>query len=86
MTMGRDELPPIAGGDAVEGADRAFFGRRKGKRLRAVQEQRLEELLPSLRVVLPAQGERLDPIGLFPVPVDEVWLEIGFGGGEHLAA
>nr|USU30332.1 tRNA (guanine(46)-N(7))-methyltransferase TrmB [Methylobacterium sp. OTU13CASTA1] len=86
MTMGRDELPPIAGGDVVEGADRAFFGRRKGKRLRAVQEQRLEELLPSLRVVLPAQGERLDPIGLFPVPVDEVWFEIGFGGGEHLAA
>jgi tRNA (guanine-N7-)-methyltransferase len=23
---------------------------------------------------------------LFPRPVDEVWLEIGFGGGEHLAA
>ncbi|WP_082476004.1 tRNA (guanosine(46)-N7)-methyltransferase TrmB [Methylobacterium sp. Leaf99] len=86
MTMGRDELPPLPGGDVAEGADRAFFGRRKGKRLRAVQEQRIAELLPSLRVALPPEGARLDPAGLFPVPVDEVWLEIGFGGGEHLAA
>jgi tRNA (guanine-N7-)-methyltransferase len=70
----------------TEGADRAFFGRRKGKRLRAVQEQRLADLLPALRVALPPEGERLDPPGLFPVPVDEIWLEIGFGGGEHLAA
>ncbi|MCJ2082731.1 tRNA (guanine(46)-N(7))-methyltransferase TrmB [Methylobacterium sp. J-090] len=84
--MGRDELPPLPGGDVVEGADRAFFGRRKGKRLRAVQEQRIAELLPSLRVALPPDAAPLDPVGLFPVPVDEVWLEIGFGGGEHLAA
>jgi tRNA (guanine-N7-)-methyltransferase len=84
MTMGRDELPPSPGGD--DAADRAFFGRRKGKRLRAAQEQRIAELLPSLRVALPPAGTPLDPPGLFPVPVDEVWLEIGFGGGEHLAA
>ncbi len=89
MTMGRDELPPIAGGDDAvgeEAADRAFFGRRKGKRLRAAQEQRIAEELPRLRVALPAAGTHLDPPDLFPVPVDEVWLEIGFGGGEHLAA
>lgn len=35
---------------------------------------------------MPPEGGRLDPQALFPVPVDEVWLEIGFGGGEHLAA
>jgi len=89
MTMGRDELPPSPGGDDVgggEAADRAFFGRRKGKRLRAAQEQRIAEALPRLRVALPQAGARLDPPGLFPMAVDEVWLEIGFGGGEHLAA
>lgn len=28
----------------------------------------------------------LDPAGLFAPPVGEVWLEIGFGAGEHLVA
>ena len=69
--------PPEAG---------AFFGRRKGKRLREGQERRLSELLPELRIALPPPGDRLDPASLFPSPVSELWLEIGFGGGEHLAA
>ena len=69
-----------------ESPDRAFFGRRKGKRLRAGQEERLAGLLPRLRVALPAPGRAFDPPGLFPVPVDEVLLEIVFQGGEHLAA
>ena len=73
-------LPP------AEPPDRAFYGRRKGKRLRAGQEERLAGLLPRLRVALPPPGLALDPPGLFPAAVDEVWLEIGFGGGEHLAA
>ena len=34
---------------------------------------------------MPEAG-RLDPRALFAGPVDAVWLEIGFGGGEHLAA
>jgi tRNA (guanine-N7-)-methyltransferase len=34
---------------------------------------------------LPATG-MLDPAALFAPPVNDVWLEIGFGGGEHLAA
>lgn len=68
--------------------ERAFFGRRKGKRLRGLQEQRLAELLPRLRVSLPAAGGRLDPGALFPKlgVRRKLWLEIGFGGGEHLAA
>ena len=77
-------IPP-----ANDAPERAFFGRRKGKRLRGVQEQRLAELLPRLRVGLPADGGRLDPAALFPkrgLPLRKVWLEIGFGGGEHLAA
>ncbi|GJE19041.1 tRNA (guanosine(46)-N7)-methyltransferase TrmB [Methylobacterium marchantiae] len=86
MEAGRDDLPPYDGGAVVEGIDRAFYGRRKGKRLRAGQEHRLAELLPHLRVSLPVAGEYIDPPSLFPHQTDEVWLEIGFGGGEHLAA
>lgn len=45
----------------------------------------MEELLPRLRVSL--AGDRpIDPFALFPRSVREVWLEIGFGAGEHLAA
>jgi tRNA (guanine-N7-)-methyltransferase len=62
----------------------AFFGRRKGKRLRAAQEERIADLLPSLRI--DAGHGPIEPRGLFAEPVEEVWLEIGFGGGEHLAA
>ena len=65
---------------------RAFFGRRKGKRLRAGQDRRLVELLPHLRIALPASRGALEPAALFPHGAEEIWLEIGFGGGEHLAA
>jgi len=37
-------------------------------------------------VGLPAAGERLDPSRLFGAAPTALWLEIGFGGGEHLAA
>ncbi len=74
------------GRSAPEAPERAFFGRRKGKRLREGQEQRLAALLPRLRVTPPADGGRLDPAQLFPEPKRGHWLEIGFGGGEHLAA
>ncbi len=57
-----------------------FFGRRRGKRLRAAQGRLVETLLPRLRI-----GGDAD-IGafraLFP---QDLRLEIGFGGGEHLA-
>jgi tRNA (guanine-N7-)-methyltransferase len=43
-------------------------------------------LLPGLRIPRPELGVCLEPAALFPMPVDGVWLEVGFGGGEHLAA
>ncbi len=64
----------------------AFFGRRKGKRLRQAQEERLETLLP--RLLLPrgdALLSREDLAGLFGFTPEDLVLEIGFGGGEHLA-
>jgi tRNA (guanine-N7-)-methyltransferase len=42
-------------------------------------------LLPQLRISL-ASGGKLQPLALFPDAVLQVWLEIGFGGGEHLAS
>ena len=44
------------------------------------------ELLPRLAVPVPAAGERLDPAALFGTAPAALWLEIGFGAGEHLAA
>jgi tRNA (guanine-N7-)-methyltransferase len=64
---------------------RRFFGRRKGHRLRAHQAGLIETLLP--RLALDLRGEAPVPLtALFPVPVAELRLEIGFGGGEHLLA
>jgi len=69
--------------DRPSRASEAFFGRRHGKSLRARQQAAVETLLPGLAVDLSAPPP--DPLaGLFPVPVSEVRLEIGFGGGEHL--
>jgi tRNA (guanine-N7-)-methyltransferase len=60
----------------------AFFGRRKGKKLRAGQDDLVQNLLPAIRVT-PGSA----PASLFPDrQARETWLEIGFGGGEHLAA
>lgn len=56
----------------------AFFGRRKGKALRAGQTRVVETLLPRLRV--DPEGE----LAAFRARHPELWLEIGFGGGEHL--
>ena len=58
------------------------FGRRKGRRLRATKQGLVDTLLPKLSIDIP-QG-KLDPASLFPTQ-KTFWLEIGFGGGEHIA-
>ena len=64
---------------------RAFFGRRKGHRLRPHQARLIETLLP--RLALDLSRPATVQIGtLFPVPVAKVMLEIGFGGGEAMIA
>lgn len=46
----------------------------------------MDTLLPRLRVPTPNAPDSLDPRALFDTPPARIWLEIGFGGGEHLAA
>jgi len=62
----------------------AFFGRRKGPPLQGRKRRVIDELLPLLLIDLsrPAPESLAD---LFPQPIDTIFLEIGFGGGEHLA-
>jgi len=38
-----------------------------------------------LALELPPEGCTLDPASLFAPPLPELWLEVGFGAGEHLA-
>lgn len=59
-----------------------FYGRRSGRPLRPNRRRLLAELLP--RVALDLQTVS-DPGWPQPSDGTDVWLEIGFGGGEHLA-
>jgi len=63
-----------------------FYGRRKGKALKAGREALLESLLPALRIATPEAGQSIDPASFFDKKFDEIRIEIGFGSGEHVAA
>jgi tRNA (guanine-N7-)-methyltransferase len=65
--------------------DRAFFGRRKGHKLRPHHARLIDTLLPNLALDL-SQPAPAELSALFPLPVADVQLEIGFGGGEFMVA
>ncbi len=54
------------------------FGRRKARKLRPQSQKAYDEILPLLRIDLKKKLFDNDPA--------DVWLEIGFGGGEHMLA
>lgn len=54
-----------------------LYGRRRGRKLRDLPQQLMDELLPQITVTLPEEGM----LTFGPKPQ---WLEIGFGAGEHL--
>jgi len=66
-------------------SQRAFFGRRKGHPLKPRQQTLFDALLPRLALDL-ATPAPANLRALFATPVDDVRLEIGFGGAEHLIA
>ena len=58
-----------------------FYGRRKGRKLRKTMQELMAQRLPELRFRpdMPAPGQ-------FAGAPEDIFLEIGFGGGENLAA
>jgi tRNA (guanine-N7-)-methyltransferase len=58
---------------------RKLYGRRKGPKLSERQAGLRRTLLGEL-----AYNPDKDPLGQFPNTVRELWLEVGFGAGEHL--
>jgi len=64
------------------------FGRKRGRSLSPRQAQLLAEVLPRVAVDLTAPAKFSAPSGRLPEGesegANEVWLEIGFGGAEHL--
>ena len=66
-------------------SQRAFFGRRKGHPLKPRQAALFDTLLPQLALDL-AKPVPADLRTLFAPGIDELRLEIGFGGAEHLIA
>lgn len=79
---------PGAGAEGGVGAvkpppDR-LYGRSRGHKLRPRQEVLLDVTLPRLRL---RQQDAADPLQAFPGKAYRlVWLEVGFGGGEHALA
>ena len=59
------------------------FGRIKSRTIKPLQAALFDTLLPTIAVPDPRTGP-IDPRILMP-EASEAWLEIGFGGGEHLA-
>ena len=58
-----------------------FFGRRKGRTIRCAKSALLADFLPSLRISNSTEFSSK----MFGTPVNKIYLEIGFGNGEHLA-
>lgn len=73
---------PIAASSARSGPSPAgrLYGRSRGKALREGQERLLAEALPLFSIA----PEALPAGRAFVTPPRELWLEIGFGAGEHL--
>jgi len=60
------------------------YGRVQSRPVKAAQKALFDTLLPRISLPDPAVGP-IDPAVVAP-GMTETWLEIGFGGGEHLAA
>lgn len=59
-----------------------FYGRRQGRKIRKAKTSLLDAFLPE---VLITEQTPINRQNLFAQPVEKVYLEIGFGNGEHLA-
>jgi len=78
-------LPPLSdpAGRILKPPPDRLYGRQRSHPLRARQQSLLDITLPRLRFPAAQAG---DPAAAFAARVREVWLEVGFGGGEHALA
>ena len=60
------------------------YGRRKGRKLSQAQSDVLSRGLARCQIDMSRTLSAPELTGIFPEPVSEAWLEIGFGAGEHL--
>ena len=67
-------------------SDQRFHGRRAGRQLRSGQKALVANLLPKLAVTVPTAAQDCTPRQFFNPDHRAYWMEVGFGGGEHLAA
>lgn len=68
----------------MQPVDERFYGRRHGKRIKGTRLYLMENLLPKIEISEPKEN-KIKISSLFNFTPKEVWLEVGFGGGEHLA-
>lgn len=59
-----------------------FYGRRQGRKIRKAKTSLLDKFLPSVEI---NKNTVFKAEELFSTPVSQIYLEIGFGNGEHLA-
>ncbi len=79
----RAALTPAPLAESVDHPHRRLHGRRKGRPLSPTRSALVADRGALLLLDL-SQPAPADPRSLFPVPVREVRLEVGCGGGEHL--
>ena len=60
-----------------------FYGRRHGKKIKGSHLYLMEQFLPEVALSVPTQP--IHPRDYFPTHPNKLCLEVGFGGGEHLA-
>lgn len=84
---GRVNARPMIDERTPQRPNRNFYGRRKGKHLKDSQQRYVAEDLAALSPGAVDWDENPDrtPLDLQKLfPGKDVWLEIGFGGGEHM--
>ena len=80
----RDQKLEVVGKQAID-EKTTFRGRRRGRKLRPKLDKLFRENLHTFLIDVGLESEKIDLNTLFSVKPKEIWLEIGFGGGEHLA-
>ncbi|MAH84385.1 MAG: tRNA (guanosine(46)-N7)-methyltransferase TrmB [Rhodospirillaceae bacterium TMED8] len=65
--------------------DWRWYGRRSGRKLRPQRRVLMERLLPKLKIADPDGHDLVEIKSQFPAGKRSIWMEIGFGTGEHLA-